>query len=119
MDIAIIWWVAAGLSVALALALIAALQLYKRLKQEQFHKRSLSSRYGNLTEQFLPLVDSFPWDPSNFRFLGSPIDGVQFEDDRIILVEFKAANSRLSPLQRHIRDLVNEGKVGFEVVRAG
>ena len=119
MDVPIIWWVAAGLSVALALALVAALQLYKRLKQELFRKRSLSSKYGKLTEQFLPLVDSFPWDPANFRFLGSPIDGVQFEDDRIILVEFKAANSRLSPLQGRIRDLVNDGKVGFEVVRVG
>ena len=119
MDIPIIWWVAAGLSVALALALVAALQLYKRLKQELFRKRSQSSKYGKLTEQFLPLVDSFPWDPGNFRFLGSPIDGVQFEDDRIILVEFKAANSQLSPLQRHIRDLVNDGEVSFEVIRVG
>ena len=119
MDIPIIWWVVAGLSVALALALVAALQLYRRLKLEVFRKRSQSSKYGNLTEQFLPLADNFPWDPGNFRFLGSPIDGVQFEDDRIILVEFKAANSRLSPPQRHIRNLVNDGKVGFEVIRVG
>ena len=119
MDIAIIWWVAAGLSVALALALVAALQLYSRLKRELFRNRSQSSRYGKLTEQFLPLADSFPWDPSNFRFLGSPIDGVQFDDDQIILVEFKAANSQLSRLQRHIRDLVNDGKVSFEVIRVG
>ena len=119
MDIPVIWWAVAGLSVALALALATALKLYKRLKQEVFLKRSLSSKYGKLTEQFLPLVDSFPWDPSNFRFLGTPIDGVQFEDDRIILVEFKAANSQLSPRQRHIRDLVGDGKVGFEVIRVG
>ena len=119
MEISIIWWVVAGLSVALALALVATLQLYKRLKQELFRKRSQSSRYGKLTEQFLPLVESYPWDASNFRFLGTPIDGVQFEDDRIILVEFKAANSQLSPLQRHIRDLVHDGKVGFEVIRVG
>ncbi len=119
MDVPIIWWVAAGLSVALALASVAALQLYKRLKQELFRKRSLSSKYGKLTEQFLPLADSFPWDPGNFRFLGTPIDGVQFEDDSIILVEFKAANSQLSPRQRHIRDLVSDGKVGFEVIRIG
>ena len=119
MDIPIIWWVAAGLSIALALASVAALQLYRRLKLEVFRKRSQSSKYGKLTEQFLPLVDSFPWEPGNFRFLGTPIDGVQFEDDRIILVEFKAANSRLSRRQSHIRDLVNDGKVGFEVVRVG
>ena len=30
------------------------------------------------------------------RFLGAPIDGVQFEDDRVILVEFKSGRSRLS-----------------------
>ena len=119
MDIQPILWIITSLSVALALALVAAFQLYKRLRKEQFRTRSLSSKYGKLTEQFLPIADSFPWDSSNFRFLGSPIDGVQFEDDRIILVEFKAANSRLSPLQRHIRDLVNAGKVGFEIVRVG
>jgi predicted Holliday junction resolvase-like endonuclease len=87
------------------------------LEEVSFRKRSQSSKYGNLREQLLPLADSFPWDPSNFRFLGSPIDGVQFEDDRIILVEFKAANSQLSQLQRHIRDLVSNGNVGFEVIR--
>ncbi len=117
MDIPIIWWVVVGLSVALALSLVAARQLYKRLKQERFRKRSLSSKYGKLTEQFLPLVDRFPWDPSNFRFLGTPIDGVQFEDDRVILVEFKTGNSQLSKRQRHIRELVNDGKVDFEVFR--
>ena len=117
MDIPIVWWVVVGLSAALALSLVVAIQLYKRLKEVSFRKRSQSSKYGNLTEQFLPLADSFPWDPSNFRFLGSPIDGVQFEDDSIILVEFKAANSQLSPRQRHIRDLVSDGKVGFEVIR--
>ena len=119
MDISILWWVVAGLSVALALALAAALQFHKRWKQELFRKRSQISKYGKLTEQFLPLADSFPWDPGNFRFLGTPIDGVQFEDDSIILVEFKAANSQLSPRQRHIRDLVSDGKVGFEVIRIG
>ena len=117
MDITIIWWVVAGLSVTLALALLAVLQLYRRLKEEVFRKRSQSSRYGKLTEQFLPLVEKFPWDPSNFRFLGMPIDGVQFEDDRVILVEFKTGNSQLSRLQRHIRELVNDGKVEFEVIR--
>ena len=119
MDIPIAWWAAAGLSTALALSLVATLQLYQSLKQERFRSRSQSSRYGKLTEQFMPFIDNFPWDAGSFRFLGSPIDGVQFEDDRIILVEFKAANSRLSPLQRHIRDLVTHGKVSFEVIRVG
>mgnify|MGYP001177429400 FL=1 len=119
MDIPIIWWVLVILSSVLALSLIVSIYLYKNLKAVQFSKRSQSSKYGNITEQFLPILDSFPWDPSNFRFLGTPIDGVQFEHDRIILVEFKANTSQLSKLQRHIKKLVEDGKVGFEVVRAG
>ena len=119
MDVPIVWWVVVSLSAALALSLFVAVRLYKSLKELRFRKRSQSSKYGNLTEQFLPLADNFPWDPGNFRFLGSPIDGVQFEDDRIILVEFKAANSQLSPLQRRIRDLGGDGKVDFEVIRIG
>tara|TARA_B100001013_G_C24362975_1_gene345057 strand:- start:299 stop:538 length:240 start_codon:yes stop_codon:yes gene_type:complete len=77
----------------------------------------LSTRYGKLTEQFLPLVDSYPWNPSYFRFLGSPIDGVQFEDDKVIFVEFKSGKSKLSKNQRLIRDLVDAGHVEFKVVR--
>ena len=119
MEISVTWWVVAGLSTALAVTLIGVVRLYRRLEQERFRNRSQSTRYGRITEQFLPLVDSFPWDPSRFRFLGSPIDGVQFEDDRIILVEFKAANGQLSKYQRHIRDLVNARKVDFEVIRMG
>jgi len=117
MDIPMLWWSVIGLSSALVLATIAALQLLRRLRKEIFRRKSLSSKYGKLTEQFLPLVETFPWDPGKFRFLGTPIDGVQFEDDRVIFVEFKSSNSKLSTSQRHIRNLVNEGKVEFEVVR--
>jgi predicted Holliday junction resolvase-like endonuclease len=63
-------------------------------------------------------VDSYPWDSKQFRFLGSPIDGVQFEEDRIILVEFKSSSSQMSERQRKIKDLVEQGKVQFELIRA-
>ena len=79
--------------------------------------RSLSTRYGQITEQFLPLVNAYPYDPKNFRFLGSPIDGVQFEEDKIVIVEFKAAGSKLSKKQKKIRDLIRSRKVDFELVQ--
>lgn len=117
MEIIISWWVVVSLSIALVLMLIVTLQLYQLWKRELYRRKSQSSRYGKLTEQFLPLADKFPWDPGKFRFLGTPIDGIQFEEDRIILVEFKAADSHLSLNQRNIRSLVNDGKVYFEIVR--
>ena len=62
-------------------------------------------------------MEQYPFDPKHFRFLGSPIDGVQFEEDKIVLVEFKSAGSKLSTRQRRIRDLVNEGHVEFQEIR--
>ncbi|MCK5112179.1 MAG: endonuclease, partial [Thermoplasmatales archaeon] len=45
------------------------------------------------------------------RFIGSPIDGVQFEDDQILFVEFKTDKSKLNAKQNKIKKLVKEGKV--------
>jgi predicted Holliday junction resolvase-like endonuclease len=80
-------------------------------------KRSQSIRYGKLTEQFMPFLESYPYDPHDFRFLGTPIDGLQFTDDAIVLIEFKAADSQLSQRQRMIKKMVEEGAVRFEIHR--
>ena len=77
----------------------------------QFSKASQSVKYGKMTEQFIPFTKEFPFDSANFRFLGNPVDGVVFEDDKIIFAEFKAAGSQLSQKQRKIRELVLQKKV--------
>ena len=66
-----------------------------------------------------PFSSAFPWDPEGFKFLGKPIDGIQFENDRIILVEFKTGKSQLSKDQRRIKNLVSNREVYFEEVRFG
>lgn len=85
-----------------------------RLDEVQFQKQSLSTTYGRITEQWFPLLGEYPYDPQDFRFLGSPIDGVQFEEDRIVFVEFKANKSRLSEKQKRIKQLVEDGHVYWE-----
>ena len=114
------------LILALALSFLVALLLFRfwrsarhDLRKALSSRQSLSTRYGKTTEQFMPFMSDYPWDPQRFRFLGSPIDGVQFEDDRVILVEFKTASSRLSQSQRQIRDHVAKGRVEFREVRMG
>lgn len=77
-------------------------------------KQSLSVKYGKMTEQFLPFLEQYPYNEQNFRFLGSPIDGVQFEDDKIILVEFKAADSKLTAKQNRIKNQVLNNQVFFK-----
>ena len=91
--------------------------LNNRLTKLSFQKKSQSTKYGKMTEQFLPFLDVFPWDANQFRFLGTPIDGVQFEKDRIILLEFKSSGSSLSSRQKQIKKLVDTNQVFFEVIR--
>ena len=86
----------------------------RMLEAEKTRKRSLSASYGRITEQWFPLMERYPYDSANFRFLGTPVDGVQFEEDKIVFVEFKSRNAELSTAQRRMKQLVQAGKVTWE-----
>lgn len=86
----------------------------RMLESEKTRKRSLSASYGRITEQWFPLMDRYPYNSANFRFLGTPVDGVQFEEDKIVFVEFKSRNAELSTAQRRMKQLVQAGKVTWE-----
>lgn len=106
-----------GLLIVCITLLALLISTKRRLARLGWQKRSQSVRYGRLTEQFMPFLVTYPYDSHGFRFLGTPVDGVQFTDDAIILVEFKTAGSQLSHRQRAIKKMVEEGAVRFEVHR--
>lgn len=107
--------------IVLSLVIICLFFFWRRaihsLNDVSFRKSSLSSRYGKMTEQFMPFLKNYPYLPENFRFLGSPIDGIQFEDDKIIFVEFKTADANLSERQKKIAELVWQKRVEFKEIR--
>ena len=114
-------WLVAGVGTLAGIFFISLLlvtrrvrRLEEQLSDETFHRQSLSTRYGRISEQWFPLMDAYPYDPEGFRFLGSPLDGVQFEEDRIIFIEFKANKSRLSEKQKHLKQLIEEGHVYWD-----
>ena len=75
---------------------------------------------GLIAEQFAPFTKKFDelgWDLQEFKFLGRPVDGVQFQDDEVIIVEFKTGAAQLTPRQKNIKRLISEGKVRFEEIR--
>jgi len=74
-------------------------------------KQSQSTLYGKITEHFAPFMEKYPYDRKRFRFIGSPIDGIQFEDDKVVFIEIKSAKSALQSNQRKIRKLIQERKV--------
>jgi predicted Holliday junction resolvase-like endonuclease len=76
-----------------------------------FAKQSQSVKYGKMSENWIPLSERFPYDKEKFRFLGNPIDGIAFLDDKIVFCEFKTHTSRLSTNQENIKELVKNKKV--------
>lgn len=101
----------AGLAIMVALFYTLWQGASSRLRQVSFQKVSLSTKYGKMAEQFMPFLKEYPYDPQNFRFLGTPVDGIQFSEDKISFIEFKTADSRLSGNQQRIRELVDRGKI--------
>ena len=93
-------------------------KLKENLAKTTSDKISLSTKYGQISEEFFPLEQSYPYNSKDFKFLGNPIDGIQFNEDKIILIEFKTNSSKLSTKQRHIRNLINNKQVEFELIEA-
>jgi predicted Holliday junction resolvase-like endonuclease len=114
-------WTVVGLAAALSLTLWLWLRTWRRLRRRlkdlDSAKRSQSTRYGQITEQFAPFLADWPWDAKRFKFLGDPVDGVQFTDQGIVFVEIKTAGSRLSSVQRQVRDHVQAGRVAWHEVK--
>ncbi|MDO8538786.1 MAG: Holliday junction resolvase-like protein [archaeon] len=86
-------------------------QMEEQLNLLSFSKSSQSVKYGKMTEQWIPFSKDFPHNSENFRFLGSPIDGIVFNDDKIIFCEFKSNTSKLSEKQKRIKSLVESKKI--------
>jgi len=111
-------------AIVLCLSLWLNLRLWRsgrqRIRSAASEIRGARIDRGLIAEQFAPFTKAFQrlgWDPQEFRFLGKPIDGIQFEDDGIVIVEFKTGNSSLSRRQRHIKELVDRGRVKFREIR--
>lgn len=80
-------------------------------------KKSSEVRLGLMAENFMPFIRDYPYDHKNFRFLANPVDGIQVNDDAVIFIEFKTGGAKLSRGQKHIKELVSQGRVRFETFR--
>ena len=116
-SVPLMWWLVIAQAFVILLLIFLVKKTLGGRSREVSLRRSESTRYGQITEQFMPFISEYPYDSKQFRFLGSPIDGVQFEEDKIVMIEFKSAGSQLSTRQRRIRNLVREGKVDFQEIR--
>ena len=85
--------------------------------------RSRSTLSGRFLEQLAPHFPDFPYDPTDLRFLGTPVDYIVFdglaegEVTEVVFLEVKSGGSTLSAAQRRLRDAVEAGAVRWEVYR--
>ena len=105
------------LIIALIFAVKNLISLQSKYGDLLFSKQSQSVKYGQLTEQWIPFSSKFPYSSQNFRFIGKPIDGIAFEDDKIVFVEFKTNRSQLNEGQKRAKELVKEKKVEWFELR--
>ena len=99
-------------------------QFRKELTEEKEAKKKVLSqkksgevRLGHIAEKLAPFLEDFTYDPSNATFLGQPIDYIVFEDEEIVFVEIKSGNAKLSPKQKHIKELIENNCVSWKEIR--
>ena len=78
---------------------------------------------GKFTEQMVPYLPDFKYDPTEARFIGTPIDFIIFpglsrgEPEEIVIMEIKAGKAgQLNPQQRKIKQLILNGMVRWEEI---
>jgi predicted Holliday junction resolvase-like endonuclease len=87
-------------------------------------RRSRAVLGGLASEQLAPYLPGFPFDPTEVRFIGKPVDFVAFvgsasgKIEEIAFVEVKSGNATLTPVERSLRDAVRAGKLRWVEYRA-
>ncbi len=84
-------------------------------------KRSRRTLLGKLWEQVSPYIPKFPFNPSDMKFLGAPIDFIVFdgmgekEIKEVIFLEVKSGDSKLSTQERKLKKAIEEGRVSWKL----
>src|ERR1700754_1516967 len=86
-------------------------------------KKSQNVITGKVTEQLIPYLPNFRYNPKDARFIGSPVDFLVFdgldegEVKQVVFIEVKTGTSSLSTRQRQIRGIIEARKVKWEELR--
>tara|TARA_Y100000310_G_scaffold103623_1_gene102009 strand:- start:985 stop:1419 length:435 start_codon:yes stop_codon:yes gene_type:complete len=85
--------------------------------------RSRSVLSGMFSEQLAPYMPDFQFNPTECRFLGKPVDFLVFKglDDKkveeIVFVEVKSGKSKLSSVEKSLKEAIEKKKVRWEEYR--
>ena len=123
-----------AIAFGLAIGFVAGRALTRRTMELDFRDRerdirkdsvdrSRATLSGQFLEKLAPHLPDFPYDPTDVRFLGTPIDYVVFdglaegEVQEIVFLEVKSGRSTLNSRERRVRDAVEAGAIRWDVYR--
>ena len=97
-----------------------------RMESNAAVRRSRAVLLGRLLERIAPCFRKFPYDPRDMRSICDPVDYILFDGltverkvSQILFIEVKCGRSRLTGVQRSIRDAVESGRTGNVVWNIG
>lgn len=127
------------LAVAVAVGLVVRRVVSSRMRTEfksretsirrDSNNRSRSVLKGRINEQMATLLPEFPFDGSDARFLGNPVDYIVFcgygdvqsrksdRLDEVVFVEVKHGRAQLTREERRVRDCIENGRVRWQLIR--
>ena len=85
--------------------------------------KSRSVLSGMFSEQLAPFLPNFNFKPTECRFLGKPIDFIVFKGlddkkiDEVVFVEVKSGKSKLSNVEKSLKEAIKNKKVKWEEYR--
>ena len=97
------------------------LQLPGHRKDAVMRSRAVLS--GHFSEQLAPFLPDFPFKPNEVRFIGKPVDFIAFKGmdekniEEISFIEVKSGKSKLSSVEKSLKEAVQKGKVTWEEYR--
>jgi len=99
------------------------LELEKNKIRQAAINQSRAVLGGKFVEQMAPYLPEFKYDPTEARFIGSPIDLVVFpglatgDPQEVVIMEIKTGkNCQLTRQQNKIRQLIEDGMVRWELI---
>jgi predicted Holliday junction resolvase-like endonuclease len=105
-----------GAGICLLYFVVWRARYLRRVRQDAVQK-SQAVIAGRVYEQLLPYFPSFPFNPKDARFLGSPVDLVIFDGldsgrlERVVFVEVKTGTAGLSNRERQLRATIQARRV--------
>jgi len=111
-----------ALNIILIYLLFTEIRKRGKIREEAIKKSRLVLE-GKFKEQLAPFLPEFGFNPTDARFIGSPIDFIVFDGSsennirRIVFLEVKSGESKLTKKENQIKENIEKGRVEFKELK--